>query len=169
MKWRGYFSGVFTVQRRIRQGSVLSPYLLNIFINQLLFKYMIATLVSLQVVSYTIDDISRFSLNPSGLQSLIDICVQYSLRWPFKFNASKSMCMIVGKCPLTTEPEWIMNRESLCNVSRLEVLGNVFSGQGTCSDRIQQRITKCGQSWRILLFLLRNSRILLFLIPCTDI
>ncbi len=55
--------------------------------------------------------------------------------------------MIVGKCPLAVKPESSMNGESLCNVSRLEILDNVFNSQGTCSDHIQQRITKCHESY----------------------
>ncbi len=34
----------------------------------------------------------------------------------------------------------------VCQHCRLEVLGNVFNIQGTCSDHIHQRITKCRQS-----------------------
>ncbi len=38
VKWNGSFSNVFDVRRGTRQGSVLSPYLFNIFLHDLLIQ-----------------------------------------------------------------------------------------------------------------------------------
>ena len=36
MKWEGSYIGTFAVGRDTRQGSIISPFLFNIFINKLL-------------------------------------------------------------------------------------------------------------------------------------
>ncbi len=93
------------------------------------------------------DDVSLFCLSIPGLQKLIDICVQYSLRWRFNFNQKKSKCMIVGKCPFICEPHWYMKDNELCNVDKLEILGNIFNTNGSCIDHVNNRIAKCRQSF----------------------
>ncbi len=104
VKWNGQYSALFKVTRGTRQGSVLSPYLFNICINHLLVTLQNTDLgVMIGNSMYNsfayADDVSLFCLSIPGLQKLIDICVQYCLRWRFNFNQEKSKCMIVGKCP----------------------------------------------------------------------
>ena len=48
---------------------------------------------------------------------MLDICVNYSKRWRFKFNKDKSKCMITGECPFINEPKWSMNGFVLQNVN----------------------------------------------------
>ena len=152
VKWNGKYSKLFNVTRGTRQGSVLSPYLLNVFINQLL--------VTLQNVDTGIvigdsiynsfayaDDVSLFGTSIPGLQHLITICVQNSARWRFNFNQEKSKCMIVGKSPFIYEPHWYMDSNELCCVDQLEMLGNIFNSKGSGADHVNKRIAKCRQSF----------------------
>ena len=151
-KWNGKYSNFFNVTRGTRQGSVLSPYLLNVFINQLL--------VTLQNVDTGIvigdsiynsfayaDDVSLFCTSIPGLQHLINICVQYSVRWRFNLNQEKSKCMIVGKSPFIYEPHWYMDSNELCIVDKLEILGNIFNSKGSGVDHVNKRIARCRQSF----------------------
>ena len=41
------------------------------------------------------------------------------------FNPDKSKCMSVGKSIFENEPKWHMNDLKICNVDKLEILGNV--------------------------------------------
>ncbi len=106
MKWRGCFSGAFAVSRGARQDSVFSAYLFNIFINQLLSPlHDFNTAVVIGDIMYNsfayADDISLFSPNPSGLQRVIEyICVQYSLRWRFKFMTVNPCVCFLGNAHL---------------------------------------------------------------------
>ena len=77
------------------------------------------------------DDISIFSSIASGLQKLLDICVEYSTRWRFKFNPYKSKCMIVDKSIFENEPKSYIHDIEMCNVEKLEILGNIFNVCGT--------------------------------------
>ena len=55
------------------------------------------------------------------------------------FNPDKSKCMSVGKSIFENEPKWYMNDLEICNVDKLEILGNVDWDW----DWPYQRITKC--------------------------
>ncbi len=122
VKWNGSFSNVFNVTRRTRQGSVQSPYLFNIFRNDLLIQLKESKFgVNIGNRIYNgfsyADDISLFSVSVPGLQHLIDTCFRYSVRWRFKINTSKTKCMVIGKSFLDT-PTWLMNNSELANVPR---------------------------------------------------
>ena len=88
------------------------------------------------------DDISLFSVSVPGLQHLIDACFRYSVRWRFKFNTSKTKCMVVGKSNFLDTPKWLMNNSELANVSKLEILGNIFNADGTCTDHVDHRANR---------------------------
>ena len=95
------------VIRGARQGSILSPYLFIIFINQLLLDLNncdACVRIGDTLYNYMVyaDDITLFSTNVQYLQNLIDV---YSERLIFKFEVEKSKCKIVGKCPLYQEPQ----------------------------------------------------------------
>ena len=126
VKWNGSYSKSFCVTGGTRQGSVLSPYLFNIFINQLLLDLNNCDAgVRIGNILYSsmayADDITLFSTNVQDLQNLIDICVAYSKRWRFKFGVEKSKCMIVGKCSLHQDPKWRLGDKCLCNEESLNI------------------------------------------------
>ena len=83
VKWNGCYSKMFDITRGTRQGSKLSPYFFNIFINQLLLDLNDCDVgVSIGDVLYNYmayaDDITVFSTNAKDLQRLIDMCTMYS-------------------------------------------------------------------------------------------
>lgn len=152
VKWNGHCSEVFHVTRGTRQGSILSPYLFNIFINGLLNKLQsleIGVMIGKNLYNsfaYA-DDISLFAVCVNDLQKLIDVCVNYSIRWRFKFNTEKSKCLISGKCPFVKEPNWFMSSHLLKNVDQMEILGNIYNTDNTCTSHVENRINKCRQSF----------------------
>ena len=170
VKWNGSYSKSFCVTRGTRQGSVLSPDLFNIFINQLLpdlnncdagvrigdtlYNYM----------AYT-DDITLFSTNIQDLKKLIDVCVAYSKRWIFKLGVEQSKCMIVGKCSLYQNPKWRLGDKCLCNEESFNILGNVFNRGGNNASHVTNRLTKCRQSF----YGLDNAGSLLYPRATTDV
>ena len=152
VKWNGSYSKSFCVTRGTRQGSVLWPYLFNIFINQLLLDFNNCdagvrigdTLYNCMAYA---DDNTLFSTNVQDLQNLIDVCVAYSKRWRFKFGVEKSKCMIVGKFSLYQDPKWRLGDKCLCNEESLNILGNVFNRGGNNASHVTNRLTKCRQSF----------------------
>ena len=76
MKWNGCYSTTFNITRGTRQGSKLSPYLFNIFINQLLLDLNdcdAGVRIGDMLYNYMAyaDDITIFSTNAKCLQCLI--------------------------------------------------------------------------------------------------
>ena len=152
VKWNGSYSKPFGVTRGTRQGSVLSLYLFNFFINQLFLDLNNCdAAVRIGDTLYNsmayADDITLFATNVQDLQNLIDVCVAYSKRWKFKFGVEKSKCMIVGKCLLYQDPKWRLGDKCLCNEESLNILGSVFNRNGNNASHITNRLTKCRQSF----------------------
>ena len=109
--WNGSYSRSFYVTRGTQQGNVLSAYLFNIFINQLLLDLNNCDAgIRIGDILYNskayADDITLVSTNVQDLQNLIVVCVAYSKRWRFKFGVEKSKVTIVGKCSLYQDPKW---------------------------------------------------------------
>ena len=132
--------------------SKLSPYLFNIFINQLLLDLNDCDAgVRIGDMLYNsmayADEITIFSTNAKGLQCLIDTCTMYSDIWRFKYGIEKSKCMIIRKSPFKCEPVWRLNYISLRNVETMEILGNVFNSKGNNTSHVDNMLNKCRQSF----------------------
>ena len=80
----------------IKQGGILSPFLFNFFIDDLLSgcrSLDIGALVGVtntSILAYC-DDILLLSSNESHMQRLLNNCFAYSRTWKMEFNASKSI------------------------------------------------------------------------------
>ena len=111
VKWKGTYSADFTITKGTHQGSILSPYIFNIFINDLLLElhesnYGVAIGdVHFNSFAYA-DDVTVFSSTAIGLQRLIDKCYAYSQKWRFKFGIKKTKCMSIENISFVTSPSW---------------------------------------------------------------
>ena len=83
IKWGSTFSGKFDVTNDVRQGSVLSLLLFNVYVDELsdcLNKSGIGGSMNGTVISHMLyaDDICIISLSSAGLQQLLNICSERS-------------------------------------------------------------------------------------------
>lgn len=88
-------SNWFPISQGVRQGGVLSTFLYLVFINDLLQELQNQNpntgIHSIRSSNPALaDDISCIALSPRGLQTLLNTAYDFSIRWRFKFNASKS-------------------------------------------------------------------------------
>ena len=101
-----------------RQGSILSPYFFNIFIDDLLLELQ-ATKSGVAIGDVLInsfayaDDVTVISTSAKGLQTLIDKCHIYSQKWRFRFGLKKTKCMVVGNNLFQHEPKWYLGSSEI--------------------------------------------------------
>jgi len=153
IKWNGTHSRYFPVSRGTRQGSLLSPQLFNIFIDNLLRdlcesddRVCIGN-NSLNTFAYA-DDINLLCTTAPGLQRLIDMCVAYAKKWRFRFGINKTKCMIISGKELTCQPRWYLENECIENVNSMEILGVMFDSKNEL--HVDNRINKCKRAYHSL-------------------
>ena len=151
VRWNGLYSQSFPITKGMKQGSILSPYLFNIFINDLLNELKhINTGVRISnfhanSLAYA-DDINIFSTTTSGLQNLIDTCVNYADRWRFKFSVKKTKCVRFGKSLLGSTTTWKLGQDIINISDSVDVLGVNFDSKMTYKTHVQNRIQACRKS-----------------------
>ena len=145
VKWNGCMSSPIPVERGTRQGGLSSPFLFNIFYEDLIGKLNEQNCgITIKGNNYNAfcyaDDILIASTSPSGLQTLIDVAVEEISRTGLRFNPTKTICMIYGNCPLTSVPSWNIDDTPLQIESSMKYLGAMLSndrGKRHIDDRIQ--------------------------------
>ena len=116
----------------MRQGSILSPRLISVFIDDLLLQLksnvngMKLYNFKLNAIAYA-DDINLFSTTATGLQNLIDTCDSYARKWRIRFNPSKTKCIQIGKPELKTPPTWTLDGETIKLSDETTILGVNFT------------------------------------------
>ena len=114
VRWNGsYSSSTLPVLSGVRQGGILSPIFLNVYIN-----CMISNLrrldygchvrnIFLGCIMYA-DDLLLMSASVIELQHMLNVCANTAGELDIKFNATKSVCIMIGpwKCA-PPEPMWI--------------------------------------------------------------
>ena len=150
VKWNQSYSNAFKITKGTRQGSLLSPRLFNIFIDDLLHELDASPCkVSIGECSFNClayaDDITIMCTTTSGLQCLIDICSRYAAKWRFKFNTKKTKCMVLSGKYLSQEPKWFLNGSIIENVESLEILGVHFDVYN--KKHVEVRTEKCKRSF----------------------
>ena len=96
VRWNGMLSEYFVVRQGVRQGGVLSPFLFNVYVDDLLNELEmngIGCHVCNQYfgcIMYA-DDLLLLSASVSGLQHILDICYRFGMQNSIVFNQNKSV------------------------------------------------------------------------------
>jgi len=154
IKWNNTLSAPIDVRRGTRQGGLSSPFLFNLFYQELIH------LLNSEICCITIegsnfnvfcyaDDILLASTTPTGLQSLIDISVAYINKHGLRFNPSKTTCLVYGKHTFTTAPQWEIEGTNLAIEDGITYLGARLSSDGGASHT-ERRIQAAQKAFYML-------------------
>ena len=102
VRWNNTISVQFSVGSGVRQGSCLSPTVLNVFMNIFIVQlrlmgigcYVASVFVGCMLYA---DDILLMCPSVTGLQQMLDKCSELASSLSLSFNAIKSHCIVVGK------------------------------------------------------------------------
>ena len=104
----------------VRQGSLLSPSLFNVYIDQIsirLNKIKVGCMQNNMLVNHLIyaDDMCLFSPSAKGLQMLINECYEEAHILDINYNVSKTVCMWISPkgWKLAKLPELFLNNSTL--------------------------------------------------------
>ena len=166
VRWGNMTSKGFKVSNGVRQGGILSPYLFNIYMDDLsliLSKKYAGCKIASRIINHLFyaDDLVLMCPSYRGLQDLLDVCASYAESHDIKFNTSKSVVLIRRNNLLKNAviPNFRLCDDDLTEVKETKYLGHLIRADGKDDKDIQKA---CGK-----LYAQGNSLIRKFHM-CTD-
>ena len=138
-KWQDFVGPPMSVRRGTRQGGLSSPFLFNLFYQDLVrdLNNMPCGLRlynrNFNVMCYA-DDLLLMSLTGSGLQQLINYANSYICQNGLRFNASKTVCASHGD--QRPSKSWSLDGVDLAAGSELHYLGVNLDAKAHVNERI---------------------------------
>ena len=149
VKWGASISLPFKTANGIRQGGILSPYLYNVYTDDLTAALRDTGTgchlhdKCINSLSYA-DDMVLLAPTVEALQELIGVCQAYADRHDIVYNTTKTECMVVPPPHSRVEYQtsaWL-NGSALTFVDRFTYLGHVVNRERTDDDDIKKQTTK---------------------------
>ena len=166
VRWGATMSKGFKVTNGVRQGGILSPYLFNIYLDDLssiLKKQYAGCLIANQIINHLLyaDDLVLMCPSFRGLQDLLDICGDYAEKHDIKFNTKKSVVLIRRNKLMkdAVVPKFTLCHKSLTEVKEVKYLGHIITDDGKDDKDI---LSACGKLYAQGNSLLRKFHM------CTD-
>ena len=147
VRWGSNTSEKFSVSNGVRQGSMISPHLFKVYIDDLsviLNSLKIGCSVSDILINHLMyaDDLVLICPSSAGLQKLLNVCQQFGLDNDIKFNSKKSA--ILTFLPESKKkfliPPFTLNNENIPIVESFRYLGHILSNDNSDDlDILRQR------------------------------
>ena len=134
VRWGSKLSAPFTVSNGVRQGGILSPYLFNVYMDDLSLKLNACKIGCISgdlIINHLMyaDDLVIFSPCSIGLSRLLKVCTEYGIENNIMYNSKKSAVMIV-RSELDKNilmPKFHLNGNFLPVVKSFKYLGHYIS------------------------------------------
>ena len=148
IRWGDAYSAKFKVTNGVRQGGILSPYLFNVYVDELseeLNKCNVGCNLNGHLINHIMyaDDLVLISPSSAGLSQLLHECEKFGTRHDLKYNAKKSAVMIYRSMTLKgcTIPNFKLNWIILHVVASHKYLGHYITDDLSDDDINRQRRT----------------------------
>ena len=156
--WNGCQSYWFRISNGVRQGGKLSPFLFNIYINDLIRTVSSAKVgchvgsLLYNILAYA-DDIVLLSPTCSGMRHLISICEAEAVKIDVEFNPDKSKCMLFKSLDKRfrlndgISPSITLSGNKLEFVTHFQYLGHIITedlSETLDIDRVRRSLCKQG-------------------------
>ena len=157
------YSDFFWYSVGLRQGEVISPILVSLFLDDIEL-FLQRSLDSgifiddmLLILLLFSDDMALFGNSPKDLQNNLDLLQEYCLQWGLKVNDSKTKVMVFRKRGrLLHDENWTYNGQVLEIVDTFNYLGTVFSFSEKFNVNEEFLIGKALKAMSVLLINYRN-------------
>jgi len=132
VRWGGVYSDSFNVSNGVRQGGILSPFLFNVYIDDLscrLNDCRTGCSFAGMLINHLMyaDDLVLIAPSTAGLQKLLNLCEKYGVDHDVKYNAKKSAVMVFRSRLLhnVVLPSFKLNGVNLNTVRSVKYLGHL--------------------------------------------
>jgi hypothetical protein len=147
VRWTSVLSSCFSVSNGVKQGGILSPYLFNVYMDNL--SVDLSNLqtgcnlnnVCLNHIIYA-DDLTLIAPSVTALHKLLNTCISYAANNNITFNSKKSVAMYIkpkGYEPNNIPTVW-MNGCAVAYKSSHKYLGVIISNDMSCDADLKRQI-----------------------------
>ena len=148
----GSTSDLFSIDQGSGQGRIVAPFLYKVFINRLLFIIsndpFLLLIENIPVGCQTFaDDLTLLALFPSFLQHLMSIVFDFSIKWCYEFNHTKSGVILFGESKIqharnTMSRKFNLGLDVVKKRKEYKNLGVTKNCAHSCSGDIDEAIKK---------------------------
>ena len=145
-------SNTFDITSGVKQGGILSPFLFNMYVNDLIEECVKLNngakmgSENVSIISYC-DDINLISSSIKHAQILLNVCENYGRQWKLKFNIKKTNFMSFGNVQIK-HPKFLFNNEFIEEKQSMKILGYLFTKKYyDSSDHLKMKFEKVRKSF----------------------
>jgi len=149
VRWGDSTSQPFNVSNGVRQGGILSPFLFNVYMDELsnrLNACKIGCMVGNIILNHIMyaDDLVIFCSYSAGMEKMLNICAEYGIEFDIKYNSAKSNMLIVRskEDKHLTFPSFTLNDEMINVCDVVKYLGHMMTDDFTDDKDIYRQCRK---------------------------
>eukprot|EP00111_Clytia_hemisphaerica_P004254 TCONS_00012144-protein len=154
IKYNSNISKPFSLSQGVRQGSILSPYLYNIYTEDILQEITnlnVGTFlnpnINTSIIAFA-DDLILLSPNLKHLQKMISLCQEKGGNIGLKFNDTKTQFIVSGNCPIDN-PSISMNDKSISPQKTLKHLGFLWDTKSKKITLAKHQENRIQELWAV--------------------